>query len=237
MATHIADAKPPYDYVVPIHVGKASAGRDLRGISDRAGKNISAQNHIYAELTALYWIWKNTPDEILGLCHYRRFFKISEPEIRALVAAGKVILPPGYRLKWQVDRQFMRVHGERVWTLTLEILRAKYPALSSRAPQIFSGNRLYRHNMFIAGREFVEAYCAFLFDVLFELQPSAGSLQFDDYQQRYGGFVAERLLTLYILANDIPRVERRIVDAAGKDISPGKPQQMLNQLYFRLLGK
>ena len=57
----------------PIHVGSKTSSVDLAIERDDVGNNISVKNHQYAELTALYWAWKNDLDsDFIGLGHYRR---------------------------------------------------------------------------------------------------------------------------------------------------------------------
>lgn len=63
----------------PLHVGKALSDHDLGFIGDNTGDHISEKNPNYSELTGLYWIWKNTGSEWVGLSHYRRFFFAQEP--------------------------------------------------------------------------------------------------------------------------------------------------------------
>lgn len=46
---------------------------------DDTGENISSKNRYYSELTGIYWVWKNTRQNITGTCHYRRYFT-AQPE-------------------------------------------------------------------------------------------------------------------------------------------------------------
>lgn len=62
-------------YVIPIQAGVDSSNVHLDIIGDNTDNNISAKNHLYSELTALYWIMKNASrdTDAMGLCHYRRY--------------------------------------------------------------------------------------------------------------------------------------------------------------------
>lgn len=69
---------------MPIHVGRYLASialqEDMKDYSnDDAGDNISAKNVQFAEVTALYWAWKNLPLDVeyVGLMHYARYFNFS----------------------------------------------------------------------------------------------------------------------------------------------------------------
>ena len=56
-----------------IHAGHATAKEDFGYQGDDTGDNISHLNKFLDEVTALYWIWKNTSHTHTGFVHYRRF--------------------------------------------------------------------------------------------------------------------------------------------------------------------
>lgn len=57
---------------IPIQVG--AAFREDIGIQrDSDGDNISSHNPYFCEMSAVYWLWKNTEADYKGLFHYRRF--------------------------------------------------------------------------------------------------------------------------------------------------------------------
>ena len=73
---HKKDVMATHEPYMPIHVGKALHPElDLGIQGDNTGDNISEKNGSYCELTGMYWAWKNLKDvDIIGLCHYRRYF-------------------------------------------------------------------------------------------------------------------------------------------------------------------
>ncbi len=75
----------------PIQAGRAVADKPSREgtfnteqitwlnknmIGDDTGENISKLNRYFAEVTALYWIWKNTNTPFIGMFQYRRFLSL-----------------------------------------------------------------------------------------------------------------------------------------------------------------
>jgi hypothetical protein len=76
-AFHKAFPVPAADFVYPVKAGKALSDGlpDMTG--DNTGENISELNTYYAELTVIYWIWKNFDrnlEKYWGINHYRRYF-------------------------------------------------------------------------------------------------------------------------------------------------------------------
>ncbi|MDY6367801.1 MAG: DUF4422 domain-containing protein, partial [Clostridia bacterium] len=80
-----------------IHAGHATATEKFGYAGDDTGDNISALNRYLNEITALYWMWKNTRHTIIGLNHYRRFFTESDDssfaveKILSRAAAEKIL--------------------------------------------------------------------------------------------------------------------------------------------------
>lgn len=60
---------------VPILAG-AAANHAQIAVKDDKGVNISKKNPQYCELTAQYWVWKNSfiQSDNIGFVHYRRYF-------------------------------------------------------------------------------------------------------------------------------------------------------------------
>jgi hypothetical protein len=61
-------------------------------LRDNTLDNIAYKNSNYCELTATYWVWKNeTQADIVGICHYRRYFNFFNPLLNLKPSAQKKI--------------------------------------------------------------------------------------------------------------------------------------------------
>ena len=79
------------DILVPIQVGNR-ANIETNILRDNTLNNISNKNNNFCELTAAYWIWKNYKEaEIVGICHYRRYFNFFNPIYNLKPSAQKKI--------------------------------------------------------------------------------------------------------------------------------------------------
>ena len=59
-----------YNNPLPMGYKEIKVGELFDGIGD----NINDLNLYINEMTALYWIWKNTKEDLVGMVHYRRYF-------------------------------------------------------------------------------------------------------------------------------------------------------------------
>ncbi|MBQ1897119.1 MAG: DUF4422 domain-containing protein, partial [Lachnospiraceae bacterium] len=190
------------------------AGNDKSGrlsdasFFDNTGDNISAKNPHFCELTAMYWIWKNSQDEIVGLEHWRRRFLLPDNWAELMTENGyDVILPVPLCVMPSLKENFVTRHLPIFWETTMEIIHKLYPEDAVKAEEYFTKNNLYSPcNMLIARKEVFDDYSAWLFPILLELNDRIGEVE-DKYQNRYPGFVSERLLNYYF---DIRRSDLKI---------------------------
>ncbi|WP_160119936.1 DUF4422 domain-containing protein [Rhodovarius lipocyclicus] len=72
---------PAERHFQPIQGGRALTTTILPGtVGDDSGDSISAFNEYYAEVSSMYWVWKNAPkSKYVGFFHYRRFLNFGAP--------------------------------------------------------------------------------------------------------------------------------------------------------------
>lgn len=195
-----------------LRVGSHPEGEHHPGISyDSDGESISYKNFAYCELTGLYWIWKNTSHDITGLMHYRRYLMspdedrpLSAEEIEAALEEHDCLVAKPERILCSVAEHFCHNHISFDWLVLMDVM-AGQPQEYQRAFQQVSGSELIIPcNMMIAKREVFDAYCNWLFSVLAECEKRIDLYSGrDEYQRRVFGFLAERLLAVWLIARGI----------------------------------
>lgn len=187
-----------YSWEIPIQAGAALTDRKICAVRDDTGENISYKNRQYCELTALYWIWKNDCADYAGLCHYRRHFELDEEMVGHLADSDiDVVLTLPILNFSSVREVYCHDHVEDDWDRMLEAIRVLCPAYMAEAVELQNGNFYYGYNMFIARKSIFDDYCAWLFPLLEHCEGRCDK-KADRYQERYIGFLAERLLTVYM---------------------------------------
>lgn len=216
VATHKPYWMPSDPTYLPLHVGAAGKARigDFRRDDD--GENISEKNAHYCELTGLYWAWKNVDAEYIGLAHYRRHFAngkrtkdkksrvITGEELERELQQFDVLLPKprNYWIETNYS-QYAHAHHAADLDVTRQILAEKHPEYLAAFDKSMKRTTGHRFNMFVMKRDTLDAYCAWLFDVLFELEKRLDISEYNANDARVFGFVSERLLDPWLEANGI----------------------------------
>lgn len=191
-----------YFWEVPIQAGAALTDVKMCEIQDNQGQNISDKNREYCELTALYWIWKNDHSKYAGLCHYRRHFLLTDELLKRLASSDiDVVLTIPILNFPSVRDAYVHDHIEMDWDIMLEAIEKLQPKYRETAEEIQNGVFYCGYNMFIARKEILNAYCEWLFPILAYCEKKCGVKE-DSYQNRYIGFLAERLLTIYFMHHE-----------------------------------
>ncbi len=207
-----------------IQVNCANTGEHWEGyLHDDEGKNISAKNPFYSELTALYWLWKNSQADIKGLVHYRRFFsRRTEPDVRATCLCGSDVLDRALLSGREIERflseegcEALLIMPQRPWPRTgreellqfvyekdldaLErVIREDFPDYAEALETVLAAKHLSYFNMLIARAELFDAYCAWLFAVLGEVEARVDITSYDAQNKRLFGSLSEVLLNVFM---------------------------------------
>ncbi len=209
IVTHKKYKMPDVKDYQPIQVG-AALHDDLGYLKDSDGDNISKKNPNYCELTALYYIWKNCKENVVGLVHYRRYFCtkktihpskyiLSYDHAIQLLKKYDIILPyKMYRQGKTLREDYAAAHNIKDYDICRDVIGEKYPDYLNAFDKVSAQKTLYQYNMLICKKELFDSYCQWLFDILFEVERRVDIRKYDAYNQRIFGFLSERLFNVWL---------------------------------------
>ena len=205
----------PEGYKV-IHAGHAQAKEEFGYIGDDTGDNISRLNLYLNEVTALYWVWKNTSHSTIGLNHYRHFFTtdgeniLSTREATELLQDYDIIVAENKLARMSVTCWQKLVSGGDLEQFVSNIFK-KHIALKQHdylnafeyVAETYTG---FQYEIFITRQNIFNAYCEWLFsfiiDVTEEVFAKTNIKQIDNPRKyRIISFITERLMTVWLWKN------------------------------------
>lgn len=221
----------PVGYI-PLLVGSNKNQNPDNFITDNTGDNITDKNYSYSELTGLYWMWKNTHDKNIGLAHYRRYFSeytsfnqfylttilrghakpVLVKQLDEWINDGIdwVIAAPQVGGEGSLWNQFEHFHHIKDLEITRNVIQNLYPDYTVNFDQVIKDNsQASFYNMFYTKKKEMNAYCEWLFKILFEVEKQVDISSYDQYQQRLFGFLSERLFNVW-LAHRQPKIKKLV---------------------------
>jgi hypothetical protein len=215
IAAHKAFTPPVGSPYIPLHVGKS--GKEPLGFTgDDTGENISKKNASYCELTGIYWMWKNVSCDIIGLCHYRRYFTragqiLSQADIEEVLAIYDLILGTSSRTPAAtVSAHYGGIHYAGDWQICRQTLSDMYPDALDAFDLMANANLMNLGNMMICRKELFDRYCSWLFPLLAQVEQKTDISNYDPFQARLYGYLAERLLRVWVLTQTLSVREETI---------------------------
>lgn len=236
VASHIDVPMPILPYCSRVQAGAVNK-TPWPGLRDDQGDHISQKNECYAEISILYWIWKNTADEKVGFCHYRRFFspilfgRANQLGIKTTLAIAQsildhdqngrlfdtelqlsqIIVPALVNLQVSIAEDYCSAHRVSDWKAMLKALADIHPAEAKEAESYFNTpNPVHYWCMFITHRSTLDAYCQWLFPILFHLETMFTPPE-DKAQMRVIGFLSERLFNWWTASRGLQMINRPII--------------------------
>ena len=231
VVTHKKYSVPLPDGYKSIHAGRALKS-DLGYIGDDSGRNISELNPYLNEMTAAYWIWKNTSHEIVGISHYRRFFsskasRVFDPK-NILTSAQAVNVLRLYDMivvledNYSYNQYGFLINDVGPTIANTSIALAKtmmsiyQPDYVDAFDFVMSNSAVFRCNMMITRKHVFDAYCEWLFSFLLpahaEFMKMAPLEKLSVNQKRIFGYLAERLMNIWLVKNNLRIKELPIME-------------------------
>lgn len=191
-------------------------------LSDKIGDNISSKNQYFCELTAIYWIWKNSYADIVGIEHYRRIFgfnlfnfknsfAIKKTKIEKMLNKYDVILPKKTKFDKTILERYKENLDKKDFDFVRQIINKKYPDYVFTFDKVLNSKKAGMCNMLICNKKIFDSYCNWLFDILFELEKIINPAERIGYRKRVFGYISERLLDVWIEKNNYKVIRKPIL--------------------------
>ncbi|WP_026760506.1 DUF4422 domain-containing protein [Selenomonas ruminantium] len=224
VATHKKYWMPEDDVYLPLHVGKALHEHlELGYTGDNTGDNISEKNESFCELTGLYWMWKNVQADYKGLVHYRRHFtkgRLWQDKKLAVFRRedfvqnfqqADILLPKLRKYYIETNEShYVHAHYQKDLQITRQVIAEQCSEYLLAYDQQMKRTSAHMFNMMTMRADLFDAYCQWLFDVLFEVEKRTDIRGYDAVQRRLYGYLSELLLDVWLETNSLSYKENSV---------------------------
>ena len=165
--------------------------------------------------------------EYIGLCHYRRYFGrdlhtddiekkkraiLHQKDYERLLQQYEVILPKKRHYYIETVRsQYEHAHYKKDLDLAERLVGELYPDYSAVFTKVMNRRSLHILNMFVMKKSLFDAYCEWLFSILFALEKQVDMTDYSPYEQRLYGFLSERLFNVWLEKQQLRTCEVPVV--------------------------
>ena len=225
VSTHKKYFFPNNEVYIPVQVGLDEGVEPLGYTGDNTGDNISYKHKYYSDLSTVYWAWKNSNADIIGVCHYRRYFVstskkdknnklkyvLSKIEIEELIEKYKIIVPKKRRYYIEsIESHFKHTHTSCDFDYLREVVKNETPEYFDSFEEVSKSTSAHLFNCFIMNSKDYNDYCTFLFKVLFKVEAKIDFSNRSEFESRTCGYLAEFLLDTWLLKNKKMFVECKL---------------------------
>lgn len=225
VVTHKKFIPPKDEAYIPIQAGTFGK-KSLGYIGDDIGEHISQLNPYINECTALYWMWKHAKCKYIGLNHYRRYFLRNEIQSREniidkelvreilqnydIILSSEVSFYPntvGESVMYDTNKELY----QHAYEIVRDLIRERQPDYVEAFDYVMSGYVFFGCNMFITRKAIMDRYCIWLFSFLVDAVQRLDVRGYSSYNQRMMGFFAERMLTVWLMCQELKIKEMPII--------------------------
>ena len=213
-----------------IHAGHALAKEDFGYAGDDTGDNISRLNPFLDEVTALYWIWKNTSHTHTGFVHYRRFLTSDENQedfdekkilsateiVKILNEYDIIVITELMTKRNQLEIMVLSTGQPDLVRISEKIVREHLakaqPDYLDAYDEVIKGFSLFLCGIHLTRRNIFNAYCEWLFSFMIGATEEVRDKiilrgkKIGDTPHHYSrmmSFFAERMLTVWLMKNHL----------------------------------
>ena len=130
-----------------------------------------------------------------------------------LLERAPVLVPRPRRYYIETNySQYAHAHNGADLDLVRDILSAQGARWTAAFDAVMARTWGHRWNMLIMDRATLDKYCAWLFGVLFALERRVDLSGYDAYGRRVFGFIGERLLDVWLEAENVPYRQTPLVN-------------------------
>lgn len=164
---------------------------------------------------------------------------LTDEHMEAVIRDYDMVIPEPLDVRCQgshsVAHHYMLCHHEQDFKVTQAVITEMYPQDTHYFNKMATSPLLHHTNIFIFKRALFEEYCTWLFPLLARIETTLDTSSYDTYGKRAISFLAERLLTVFVLKKldtnpNLKIKELKIIFIQDTSLTPTAPPLPITKL-------